>query len=62
MILVYFGVDTKEDGSDLGLSQQKVFISQLATTLGVLDPNVALSLSQGQLLGTKPCSGLAYFS
>lgn len=62
MVLVYFVVYTREDGSDLGVSQQKVFISPLATTLGILDPSVALSLSQGQLLGTKPCSGLTYFS
>lgn len=30
-----------------------MFISQPAITLGVWDPNVALSLSQGELLGIK---------
>jgi hypothetical protein len=29
-------------------------LSQLVTTRGVLDPSVALRLSQGELLNTKP--------
>ena len=32
---------------------KEVFISQLATTLGVLDPRVALNLSQSEFLSTK---------
>ena len=38
----------------MGFSQHKVFISQLVATLGVQDPSVAPSLSQGKPLSTKP--------
>jgi hypothetical protein len=44
------GVFTREDCLDMDLSQWKVFISQLATTLGVWDPSVTLSLSRGEIL------------
>ena len=35
---IFVGVCTREDSSDVGLSQQKVFTGQLVTTLGVLGP------------------------
>ena len=47
------GVSPREDCSEMGLSQKKVFISQPATTLGVQDSSLTLSLSRGELLSTK---------
>ena len=47
------GVFTREDCSDMGLNQHKVFISWLVATLGVQDPSVSPSLSQGKPLSTK---------
>jgi hypothetical protein len=43
----------RKDCSDTGLSQKKVFSSWLATTLGIPDASVALSLSLNELLRTK---------
>ena len=43
----------QRDFSGMGLSQQKVFTSLLATTLGVQDPSVDPSLSLDKLLSTK---------
>lgn len=40
----------------MGLTQSKVFISQLEATVGVQDPSEVLSLSQGQLLSSKAAS------
>lgn len=37
----------------MGLSQEKVFSSWPATTLGIQDGSVSLSLSQDELLSTK---------
>lgn len=45
---------TREDCLDIALSQQKAFISQLVTTLAALDPSVAPSFSQDELLSPKP--------
>lgn len=47
------GTLVKEDWSDMGLSQKKDFTSWPMTKLGVRDPRVVLSLSQGDLLSTK---------
>lgn len=43
-----------------GCKPYKVFISKLATTLGVWEPSVASSLSQDET--QKPCSRLTHFS
>lgn len=50
------GVLHREDYSDTGLNQYKVFISQPVTTLGIWDPSVSLSLSQCELLSTEATS------
>lgn len=51
-----FGLFTREDCSDLGLSQQKIFINQPTTTLGVQDPRIVLSLSPDEPLSTETMS------
>lgn len=56
VVCFYCGAVTREDFSDMGLSQEKIFISQLATALGVQDPSVAPHLSQDELLNTKVMS------
>jgi hypothetical protein len=53
---------TREECLDMGLSQCKVFISWPATTLGIWDPSVAMSLSRDEILSAKkPYPGLTYF-
>lgn len=54
-------VCTREDCLDMSSSQQKGFISWLVATLSLQDPSVALSLSQGELLSTKPISWVDIF-
>jgi hypothetical protein len=39
-----------------------VFISRSVTTLGVQDLSAVLSLSQVELVGTKPTAGLTHLS
>lgn len=46
-------VSTRENYSDTGLSQQKVFISQLPATWDVWDASTVTSLPQDELLSTK---------
>lgn len=50
-------VSSREDYSDMGLSQEKVFVIWPGTTLGVwdssVDPSVVLSLLQGELLSKQ---------
>ena len=49
-------VPIREGHSDMGSSQQKVFIRQPENILDVQDPSIALSLSQGEHLSTKATS------
>jgi hypothetical protein len=58
-----YGASTREDCYDMGLSQQKVFISQLASDYTrCWDPSVTTSLFQGELLSIKKLySVLTYF-
>lgn len=56
------GVITGEDCSDLALSQWKVFVSRLETTLGVQGSGVASAFLRVSFEEQKPCSGLTYLS
>lgn len=55
---LFRGVFASRNCWNMGLSQLKVFISQLVTTLGVWDLGVALSLSQSELLSTNTMFGV----
>lgn len=51
---MYHGPLNRKDCSDMGISQKNLFVSQAVTTLGIWEPRVARSLSQGEPLNTKP--------
>ena len=58
---VYCEVSTREDCSDMSLSQWKVCVTWSVITLGIWDPSGSLSISQDELRRTKPTSWVDLF-